>query len=340
MTKAILLILLLANQGYWFGGQDATITATWAVKADLPAAEVVWELSFNRVRVAQGTMDIKAGDASTTLTLAVPEVRVVTSMLWSYTLKRKDTGEVIQTGEWPVTLYPKKLYSDFSQRLKTRKLTIIDPQPELSDFLTANGIPNTRLSEASSLETRQADVLLVAPGAMGNAALVQERLVEQAKHGASIAVLCQDGENMIGYRLTSRPLGPLSYRLHHPLLADLDASAQEAFFHTAREIRAIALPSDEPALDVVSFSRETPGTNPVPIDGLLVTKTMGSGRIVLCQCPVPAPSQHPLAQVFYNNLLNYLLTRPEPTLAPSAREPAIVPATTGPAKNLLPLNGE
>ncbi len=340
MNNAILLILVLANHGYWFGGQNATITATWAVKADIPAAVLAWQLSFNHVRIAQGVKDVKGGDASSTLTLAMPEVRIATNMMWNYTVKNKVSGEVIQTGELPVTLYPSKLFSDFSQRLKLRKLMIIDPRPELSEYLAANGIPNVRLNDIAHLETLQADVLLVAPGAISQSPLRQGRLIDQAIHGASIAVLCQEGKNIIGYRLIQRPLGALNYRENHPLLADMDAAACGALFHIATEVRAIALPTDEPTLDIVAFGRETPGSNPVPIDALLVTKTIGKGRIVLCQCPLPAPDQHPLSQIFYNNLLNYLLTRPEPTLKPSERQPATKPAVPKPAANILPLAGD
>ena len=58
------------------------------------------------------------------------------------------------------------------------------------------------------------------------------------------------------------------------------------------------LPADEPALEIAFWPREIPGKEPVPIDALVVTKTLGKGRIVLCQVPLGPWQSDPRSQLF------------------------------------------
>ncbi|MCX5660572.1 MAG: hypothetical protein NTW19_12735 [Planctomycetota bacterium] len=79
------------------------------------------------------------------------------------------------------------------------------------------------------------------------------------------------------------------------------------------------LPIDEPALELIHWPREAPGKEPVPIDALLVTKSVGRGRMVICQLPLGPWESDPRSQLLLANSVSYLLTRPEPTLKPSER---------------------
>jgi hypothetical protein len=329
--------LVLANHGYWFGGQTNEITATWAVEADLPAAVLDWELAFDRVRITKGSLDIFGNAKATTIKLAMPEVRAATCLNWNYTLRRKDSSDVIQTGSLPIVLYPKNLFADFSMQFKNRKLTLVDPKPELSAFLSRRNIPNTRLSDIWRLQTVQADLLIVADGALGRLTIAESCLVSQAQHGANVAVLKQRGDMLVGYRLVACLPGPLAYCDRHSLLTNLDCMAGKALCRSDPPAFAVALPDAEKTVKIVSFTREPVGTDPVTSDALLLSETLGRGRIVLCQISVASPERDPLSQIFYNNLLQYLLTRPEPMT--DAVEKGSVVKVAEPTTDLIPSFG-
>ena len=104
-------------------------------------------------------------------------------------------------------------------------------------------------------------------------------------------------------------------------------------------LHVVQLPADEPVATVGSYPREVPGEQPVPIDAVLMSKSVGKGRLVVCQLPLGDWSKDPRSQMLLNNAVDYLLSRPEPTPRPSER-PTTRPAETQPTVPTIQLNGE
>ncbi len=86
------------------------------------------------------------------------------------------------------------------------------------------------------------------------------------------------------------------------------------------------LPADEPALEIAWWPREVAGNKPAPIDALVLTKTLGKGRIVLCQVPLGAWESDPRSQLFLVDALDYLASPVVPTPPPSRRPRPVEPA--------------
>jgi hypothetical protein len=81
----------------------------------------------------------------------------------------------------------------------------------------------------------------------------------------------------------------------------------------------VQLPADEAALEIGYYPREVPGVRPAPIDAVLLSKSTGKGRIVLCQIALGDWDRDPRSRIFLSNALDYLSTRPQPTPPPSQR---------------------
>ena len=119
----------------------------------------------------------------------------------------------------------------------------------------------------------------------------------------------------------------------HPLAAHFELIAPAAEL----KVKALRLPVDEPALEIAFWPREVRSEEPAPIDALLVSKTIGRGRVVLCQIPLGPWESDPRSQLFLADALDYLLSRPEPTPPPSRRTRPEKPAALPPVPT-IPLN--
>ena len=71
---------------------------------------------------------------------------------------------------------------------------------------------------------------------------------------------------------------------------------------------------------------EVAGNKPAPIDALVLTKTLGKGRIVLCQVPLGPWESDPRSQLFLVDALDYLASPVVPTPPPSRRPRPVEPA--------------
>ena len=112
----------------------------------------------------------------------------------------------------------------------------------------------------------------------------------------------------------------MKWRTRHPLLSGLPREALDSSNRRAdADTRAIRLPKDEAVLEIGYWPRESAGREPPPIDALILTRTIGAGRLVLCQAPLDRWHDDPRSRIFLRNALDYFLTRPEPTPRPSER---------------------
>ena len=323
MKPTALLIVMLMNQGYWFSDQEATIAIRWAARGELPGADLAWDLMLGPVSVAKGQEALKPDNGPTTITVKAPSVRVRSELRWTYRLIQRDGGKELERGDIPVYVFPRNLTESWPRVIGEKTLIVWDAPEGLPKLLKAAQVPHTAVADGADLALRQSDIALVGADQLGDSPFAQSPLIGQAEAGCSVMVFAQTRPDRLGgYALAERAVsGPLKWKLDHPLLAGLDIPDLQSWLATPDlRPRAIQLPVDEPALEVAWWPRETPGEAPAPIDALLVVKSIGAGRIVLCQIPLGAWDQDPRSQLFLTNALNYLLTRPQPTLPPSQRQ--------------------
>lgn len=319
MKTAAVILLIISHQGHWFGGQAGSVVVRPAAEVKLPAAVFVWELRYGATAIAAGREDFPGGrDGVITLKLAAPVVRAETELRLVYRLERAAGGDEIDGGEAVIRLYPADLLAGVAQRLSGTKIVIWDDADGLSAVLTAAGIKHNRIDGPDGLRFARPDIIVVAPDQLPSQTLAQLPLIAHAEQGASILVLQQrQPPSVAGYPLQARAAPQmLGWREDHPL-------ARQSHRWDVRKapatLRAIQLPADEPALVIAYWPREVEGKEPAPIDALLVTKSIGSGRLVLCQLPLGDWAADPRSQLFLADALDYLAARPEPTPPPSRR---------------------
>ncbi len=326
MTAAgAILVLVLSNQGYWFGGRTGTIDARWAIDADLPRAALAWDLSFGTIGVASGVVAVDPANPPSTIRITLPEVRVPTAFQWDWRLLANDRE--IARGSQTIHAYPQDLLAGVKQRLAGRRLVVWDSSDGLPAALEQAGIAFTRVQQGDQLAFARAEIVLVGPGRISDRTFAQAALLGQVTGGGSVMVFQQQvRDRLAGYPLLARPVPQrIEYDLEHPLLHQFDRQALRSFLLGQDNLWALQLPADEAALVVAGWPRETPGEEPVPTDALLVVRSDGKGRLVLCQMPFGDWTDDPRSQLFLRNSLDYLVTRPEPTPPPSQRRPEPVP---------------
>lgn len=324
MNPASLVILLLSCQGYWVGGQEQSVRANWATTDPAPpAADLVWELGLNGLRLDGGTIAMRAGKDPAAATLRAPTVRVRATLRLAYKLVRRDDKRELEAGERAVHVFPAPPSGDWARRLDGRKLVVRDePGGPLARALEAAEVPFERVDDLSKVLARP-DLVLVAPDTVGATPFGQEPLTALARAGVGVAVLAQTRpEQLAGYPVVTRePATAVRFGTGHPLFDRLDPADLRSWVAVPPvvPISAVRLPVEEPALELAWWPRESRGDQPAPIDAAVVTRSVGDGRLVLCQLPMGRWDADPRSQLFLGNLLSYLGTRPEPTPPPSRR---------------------
>jgi hypothetical protein len=343
-AKAMLLLITLAHGGYWFGGNAGTITVNWAAPdAHMPAATLSWQLMYQTVAVASGQADIPGGAnaRSTAITLQLPEARALAGYTWKYQLKNAATGAELESGERIIYLCPLHLLSSQAKHTKGKAIVVIDGQDQgIFQRLKDEGVQATRVAAAGDLELQQPDIIFVAEDQLPENAAVQNTLRAKAMAGSSVMVFAQQKiKQSLGFPLTQRPIkNDLAWKPNHELFENLPAAQLNAWAREhATGIKALALTADAPVLELGYWPRESPGDKPAPIDAVAATQTLGAGRIVWWQIPTGGfQKDDPRPQILLANALDYLLTRPEPTLPPSQRTPRKTPQIVTPnAANII-----
>jgi hypothetical protein len=337
MKLAGILLIVLAHQGYWFGGRQNTIIVRPAARGGLPAADIFWELSFGQVRVGRGQAEIdRNGD--TTIHVTPPPVRTRVELRWDYRLIARDSGKELDHGVILLNVFPDDLCAQLPQRLGHKRLVVWDKPTGLSELLDRAKVPYIAVHSADRLQVMTADVLLVGPGAIGDSPFEQTPLAAMAEAGASVMIFRQTTPaSLMGYALTDQnaPAAP-RWLADHPLLNGFHPADLNGWLADRNELWVIGLPADEPALEIGYYPPETASNKPGPLDAVLVTKSTGAGRIVLCQLPLENWVTDPRSQMLLKNAIDYLLTRPRPTPRPSER-PATRP-TPPPDIPTIPLS--
>jgi hypothetical protein len=316
---AALITILLAHNGYWFGDRAADVS--FALAAPAPAGHVTWQLMFGAAEIAHGATDIAAG-ANVTIKVTPPKVRTRSNCRLVYTFTDA-AGKLLESGEAPVSLFPDDLFAGMPRMMQGQRVAVwgegVDP---LAAFLDRAAVPH-ELGTGSVLGFERPQVLLVGPGALdGVGALARPPLVELARRGASVIVFRQSSdEQLAGYSLVRRTVpAEMGWRVEHPLLSSLQSSDWATLVPPASEQVAVRLPLGEPALEVTYWPAEVGKKVAAPVDALVVTRTIGKGRIVFCQLPLPGDWEtDPRSQTFMRAALEYACTPPGPTPPPGKR---------------------
>ena len=342
MTAATLIVLVLSNAGYWFGGREGSVRVEFAAREGVAAADLAWELHLSGARLDSGRLALKPGGESPTLKFTPPRVRVPSTMRWSYRLSDRATGKELEKGDVPLHVFPDDVLGGVAGRVRGKRIVVVSGADEgLSARLRAAEVPHASVVGPSALALDRPDVVLVGRDALGDTPFDQSPLIALARSGASVMLFRQSRPTKLaGYRLAKRAAPrSLRWRERHPIFAGVAQEGLDDLLRDGAEVQAVQLPADEAALELAWWPREVAAAEdgePAPIDALVVTKAVGTGRLVLCQLPLGDWDDDPRAQLVLAGALEYLLTRPEPTPPPSQRddaepaEPAAVPTITIP----------
>jgi len=339
---ATILIVLLSGQGHWFSGRPASVEVRWSVKDELPEAVLSWQVEFAATRLAGERVALRSGPEPTRIVVTPPEVRIRTDMRWVYQVHRKADGQLLTEGVETLRVYPRQPLAGVAERLTDKTLLVCDTPEGLPRLLAQAGIRHTVLDgggdAVAKLQAASGDIILIGRDQLADSPFGQTAVVNQASAGASVLLFAQTRvTRLAGYPLLRRPRPTkLEWRMDHPLLTDFGAGDLADWPRADGDVWAVQLPADEPVLEVAYWPRETPGTEPVPLDALLVVKSVGAGRMVLCQLPLGPWGEDPRVQLLVRNMLDYLATRPEPTLPPSQRGPASKPAAASAPSITIP----
>ncbi|MAE63687.1 MAG: hypothetical protein CMJ18_05395 [Phycisphaeraceae bacterium] len=314
-----ILLLMLSNQGHWFGGTPGTVTVRYAAASEMPPATLTWVLSIGDAEVSRGRKAMPANGEPMRLELTPPRVRVPTEMSWHWRLLRDDTSKQAGAGRAAVIVYPDNLLERAVRRTADRRLFVCDRTGKLTSLLRERRIRAVASERPHQVRAPAGSVILVGAGTLTGSTFEQGPLLAHARSGSSVMIFAQSAPRVAGYALAPHDtLSGLTWRRDHPLLEGMEDRALTGWFDAA-DLRIVRLPADEPALEIAWFAPTVKADRPVPIDALLVTRAIGKGRLVLCQVPLGSWLEDPRAQMLLDNAITYLGTRPEPTPRPSRR---------------------
>ena len=322
MNSTEIIIVLLSNQGYWFGGQSGTATIQWALRNPPTTAVLVWTLAAGEVQLADGKVAMPTGDRPATVTIGLPQVRVRTSLRWVYSVLEREGGKTLASGEASIRAFPNDLLSGLGERLADKKIVVADVPEGLPAVLSAASVQFERVKRLDELQFSRASIVLVGEDQIEGTLFAETMLEGQAQTGASVMIFRQTRlATVAGYKVARRAVtSRIEWNSRHPLLRSLRLEDRASWLSSnGRDLYAVQLPADEAALEIGYWPREVAGERPVPIDALLVTRAVGAGRIVVCQLPLGDWRSDPRSQVLLANALDYLASRSEPTPPPSRR---------------------
>ncbi|MBN1506181.1 MAG: hypothetical protein JW955_05020 [Sedimentisphaerales bacterium] len=323
MIAAKILMLILSNEGHWFGGQAGTISAQWAAQFEQPEAVLKWDLLIGEVCVAGDQLAVQRGSKASVVTVTPPEVRARTRMRWVYHLYQRGDGKEIDAGEAAVQVYPAPKADRLKDRLPDRRIAVWDTAGGLADALSKAGLEFRRIRKAADLQLSRVDVVLVGPDELRHEVFDQSPLIALAEAGAGVVLFEQRRpRSLAGYALMRRTasIRP-TWRGNHPLMSGLEVDDVQSWLGgPGKEIWAVELPADEPVLEIGHWPPVVEGPRPGPVQVVLAVKAVGKGRMIVSQIPLGPWDTDPRTQQFLDNVLGYLGTRPEPTPRPSERQ--------------------
>jgi len=334
-------------QGHWIGGKSAEVNFPLIAKIKLdPEIVLHWALSFGETVVDQGQQkqaDAKTAASFSKITFDVPAVRVETEMKFSYRLTTSgaaDTHKELQTGERSVRVYPDRILAPLRPLLKEKNVIVWGQADGLSKSLKQFVVAHKTISSESQLAFRKPDILIVGPDQIGKSPHDQTRLVALAKSGSNVCLLRQSApKTLAGLPLVQRKIEapeatqssgpPLRTGLqwqNHRLAQHRNLFSSQ---HVATPLLALRIAPEESVHKIAYWPSEESGElrSPVAADALLAVRSLGKGRIVICQIPLGDWENDPRSQHFLVDLCDYLVSPVEETLPLIQRQSQPQPLT-------------
>jgi len=320
MKLAAAIIVLLSHGGYWVGGREQTIEIRWPIEQAMPDSVVWWELKTANVTLAADHVALAARDGKATIRIAVPAVREQTELRFVYRVVEANGIRELTSGESAVHAYADQL-KDLATLTAADRLLVIDDESKLPALLNTAGAAFDRADDAPITAT--AKTIIVGENKLGENDPAIETLQAFARGGANVLVLKQTrAPRLWHYECADRDVTGYALDADHPLLRHLPAEAWSSLLSDSPRQVALSLKADEPALAVVHSPFESQGVNVAPLDALLLTRSIGTGRLVFCQLPLSDAATDARQQQLLVNLIEYARTPPQPT---PPREEFVVP---------------
>jgi len=300
--KAALLLIVCMQQGYWYAGQEATVTMRWADGVRPVEAVWQWQLRYGQIALVDGQSKL-GKDEPATLKIAVPQVRVRTPMTLAWQLVSDANGQVIERGSIDIHVFANDPLAAAARRLDGQRVAVMSQSPALHEAMKNAGIVVQAIDKAGELVTTTADVIIVGPDTLPKNAVFHQPLIDHAEAGASVIVFRHaEQESLFGIPLIERQLRrPVHLRPDHPLHHGL----------TRRDIDSLA-DDQSVVLRVADTDHATPiiyekpdGPEAEVIDALCVVQQTDKGRLVLCQLSLDGWSTDPRTRQLLSNMLEF-----------------------------------
>lgn len=322
LSLAGAVMIALANQGYWFGGETNEATVAWPIIENTPEATLHWRLSFANTVIDRGSQSMPQDAARKRFTIELPEARVRTKMSLAWWLSHPDKDKALARGKRTLHVFPDNLLKPIVDRYMDRRLAVLESGDNLYKALSQAGFDPDRVDSLRAIGMQPPDVLLIGPKALDSDPSAALRAL--ARNGVQIMVFRQTKmTTLAGFALTKRmPPRRFAWDTHHPLLSQLqreDWRSWRTALNTEAVLSSLKLPADAPALAIAGWPRKVASKKPTPRSAVALTQTIGKGRLVLWQLPLGSWQDDPRSQALLAGALHYLLTDPRPTPAPDDR---------------------
>ena len=347
MKTALLLIMMLSNEGHWLSGAEGRVSVLWTAKSAAVPSELIWELKLGDTRLDGARVAIGPND-SPVVKIICPEVRAKVSLQWNWRLVQKQDGREIEKGSEKITAYPATLTGAWAELLKDKRIIVIDRPAGIPALLQLAKIKFTRLDDPAKLQTAVADIILVGPDVFQAKLFEQDSLQAHLSAGTAVAVFRQmHSKTLLGMDLIPRSLpDKFEWPTDEPVLRGLDSETLLSWERgwsrdpMKKEVRSLRVPENELTTAVVNWPtrHQDAGVDllkkpNMAVDSLLVSRSGGKGgpgRLVLCQMPIDDWMTDPRSQIFFGNLLDVLIS---PAAPPPVRAP-LPPAALRPRSTI------
>lgn len=302
--KAVVLVIMCINSGYWYAGRDALVTLQWPDGVEQIDATWQWELKYGQTALAVGEKQLVA-DQPAQLKIAVPKVRVRTPMSLHWRLVTAGDASLIEAGTISIQVFADDPLPAAIQRLGKRAVAVWSSDQGLIKAITDAGLQPHTIETAGDLATVVADVMIVGPETLASNAMLNQPLIDHARAGATVVVFRHaDRPTLLGVDLVSRRIArPPRVRANHTLRLGLtDGDIRSLVGKAARVLRVDSNASD---VLVVSDKIQTPDAQ--TIDALCLVRPIGKGQLVLCQLPLGDWASDPRARQLLSNMFEFSL---------------------------------
>jgi hypothetical protein len=324
-----MVVVLLSNQGYWFGGQEGEVRVQLAVNVSAADTVFYWELVFGSKIIQSGNMALRSDEKPATLKLTPPKVRVPTSLRLVYRLypkiatpknKTDAKRELLSGGEMAIRLFPQNMLESIPRQLKGKKLVVWDAEDGLPSLFDEVKVPHERIDRLKPFAFRRPDILIVAADQLSSQQNDQQKLLGHLHSGTSVLILDQpQAKSLFDYEQVERNASLLQWRESHVLARHRREYAE---LLTGKMVLMFRIAADDPTLEIAYLPAQAKAKRPhpfTPIDAVLATKTVGKGRVVICRLPLGPWKTDPRSQLFLADAIDHLASPIEPTPRPSQR---------------------